>query len=84
MATKNAVVWTGSITVCQLCKGDYYGGIMYDARIPGGGWANMCFDCFRECGCKLGTGYGQKYQAKLVIDGDEGDPLKTVWEKVAG
>jgi len=31
-----------------------------DAYIPGGGWANVCEACFRDYGCRLGTGAGQE------------------------
>jgi hypothetical protein len=47
---------------------------MYDARVPGVGWANICGAVFRARGCSLGTGNGQKYVQQ--VDGR--------WLRVAG
>lgn len=36
---------------------------MYDACIGiTGPWGNLCAECFRGNGCRLGTGRGQKYE----------------------
>ena len=54
--------WLGTLTdECQLC-GLPFKGVMYDAALAGGPWANICDSCFYGLGCKLGTGYGQKYK----------------------
>lgn len=34
----------------------------YDARLPGGPWANCCPACFQAFRLRLGTGLGQKFQ----------------------
>lgn len=55
--------WEGSEPdQCQTCQRDYEG-VMYDARLPlHGSWANICRRCFVAFGCRLGTGWGQKYE----------------------
>ena len=45
---------------CQLCSRPFLG-IMYDARIRTGQWANMCSSCHRSYGVGLGLGRGQRY-----------------------
>lgn len=35
-----------------------------DAKIPGGGWANVCSSHFLLYGCSLGLGKGQEYIVK--------------------
>ena len=55
------VVWFGDITVCDFCKGPFRGDVMYDANL-GGPWGNVCQRCFDMHGCRLGTGFGQKYE----------------------
>lgn len=67
------VYWAGPLDPeCQISKIPF-GNVMYDARTPLG-WANICQETFDAYECKLGTGYGQKYE--LQIDGR--------WKKVAG
>jgi len=56
--------WTGTLVdECQLCHLPFKG-VMYDAALgyAGAPWANVCDSCFNSLGCKLGLGYGQKYQ----------------------
>ena len=46
---------------CQICT-EPMPFVMYDAKVPGhGSWGNICGECFELHGCRLGTGYGQKY-----------------------
>jgi hypothetical protein len=67
--------WMGTVEDCNVC-GDVLTKDMYDARIPHvGSWANICYACFREYGCKLGTGHGQHYRRELATGR---------WEKVEG
>lgn len=47
-------------TGCQL-RNKPFGGVMYDANLPGIGWGNWCQETFEQFGGKLGTGLGQKY-----------------------
>lgn len=68
------VYWLGTeIKTCQVCSGAM-STVMYDCRVPGMGWANICHHCFTGYRCKLGTGLGQKY--KKQTDGR--------WLKVKG
>lgn len=53
--------WYGDITVCDYCRGPFRGDVMYDASL-GIAWGNVCQRCFDALGCKLGTGFGQKYE----------------------
>jgi len=46
---------------CEI-SGCEFNGVMYDAKIPGGGWANIAFETFTRLGCSLGVGRGQKYR----------------------
>lgn len=49
-----------SPVTCNICSrtiGDKF----YDARVRGGGWADLCPACFRQIGNGLGTGNGQEY-----------------------
>lgn len=56
------VYWNGSLPdVCQISKRPF-NGVMYDAHIPGAGWANINHDAFVRLGCSLGVGRGQKYE----------------------
>jgi hypothetical protein len=51
-------------TKCDLDRTHSIVDEFYDASIPlaGGSWGILCKRCFNEAGCRLGTGYGQKYQ----------------------
>jgi len=72
MATQR-VYWCGPLEpVCQISNKPY-DGVMYDANTPLG-WANICQEVFDRYDCKLGTGFGQKYE--LQVDGR--------WLKVSG
>ena len=54
--------WTGPLEDrCQI-SGRKLDGVMYDAKIPGGGWANVAHQTFVNLGCSLGVGYGQKFE----------------------
>lgn len=59
---KPPVFWRGTPpSLCQLC-GDSVGDSFADASIPRyGQWAMLCLDCFRDEGCKAGSGHGQVY-----------------------
>lgn len=48
-------------TNCDTC-GAPITTVFFDARIPGGPWANMCPACFSGFGCALGTGRGQRFE----------------------
>lgn len=54
--------WIGSTPDnCNLCHRKFEA-VFYDASIPSiGSWGLLCHNCFTSCGCKLGTGCGQKY-----------------------
>ena len=68
------VKWVGTLTTCNVCKGDYHG-VMYDASLRSFGcWANVCSGCFARYGKGLGVGLGQRYEKQQ--DGS--------WLKVAG
>lgn len=55
------VYWCGDPgDTCQI-SGEPFDGVMYDARTPYG-WANICQNVFTRHGCRLGTGFGQKYE----------------------
>lgn len=43
---------------CDLCPAP----AIYDARIPGKGWANLCTLHFRMFNCSLGLGRGSKIE----------------------
>lgn len=54
--------WQGATpTVCDITHRPF-NGVMYDARIPGGGWALMCRETFTELNCSVGIGRGQRYE----------------------
>lgn len=59
--------WIGTQpTHCQLCKAQLHI-VFFDAQIPpDSGWALICDRCFRQARCKLGTGYGQAYNARTL------------------
>ena len=74
---KKRVTWTGK-TQCDACgfdtKHEEGDGVLYDAQDQlTDTWGVFCSQCFRELGCRVGTGLGQKYR----WDGEE-------WIKVAG
>lgn len=49
---------------CDLC-GEADQTTIYDARVPRyGAWAHVCQACFDGLGCRLGVGFGQKYELK--------------------
>lgn len=58
-----ATYYTNPPADCQLCHADFKG-VMFDARLPSlfNQWGNVCGHCFVECGGRLGTGWGQKYE----------------------
>jgi hypothetical protein len=36
-----------------------------------GHWATLCDKCFKDIGVGLGIGKGQKYELKVIKDGDK-------------
>jgi hypothetical protein len=75
-----AHIYINPVNNCNLCNAEFDGsGPMYDARLlPYSTWANLCEDCFTTHNCKLGTGYGQKYELQ-ELDDDKG-----AWVKIEG
>jgi hypothetical protein len=55
--------WIGQLEdECQICHKPF-GGKMYDCKIGYTMfWGNICQHCFDEKRCKLGTGFGQRYE----------------------
>lgn len=80
MKSKRTVIWLSPLTdECQVCH-NRFGSTMYDACLgpsQGMAWGNICDDCFNVYGCRLGTGFGQKYKRQLYKG-------KTEWVKVEG
>jgi len=63
--------WCGPVpAVCEI-SGKPFNGVMYDASVPGLGWAHICYDTFKQYSCKVGSGMGQKYRKQ-----DDGRWLK--------
>lgn len=71
-------VYINPVNNCQLCNAEFNAETpMYDCRlIPHTTWANICEDCFNGCNCKLGVGYGQKYELQELESGNK------AWVKV--
>lgn len=62
--TKQRQYWVGQIpTTCDTCRRPI-NKTFYDARLPNGYWVCVCHACFLKYNCRLGTGTGQKYDAK--------------------
>lgn len=62
------------IRTCDLCgkKGEEY----YDAPTSSGAWANMCPNCFKEQGSKIGTHFKLRDRENIVKKlGDTGDTI---------
>ena len=55
---------------CDICEGKLEGAFV-DGRTKTGFWANMCLSCHKEFGVGLGIGKGQKYELKVIKDGDK-------------
>jgi hypothetical protein len=55
--------WMGPLEdECNICHKPF-GKVMYDCKIGYTMfWGNICRKCFVEKKCKLGTGFGQKYE----------------------
>ena len=51
---------------CDSCGGPLSLAFV-DGRTTQGSWAKMCLDCFSLFGVGLGTGKGQKYDAKTGV-----------------
>lgn len=67
------ITWAGPLSDgCQI-GGKRFNGVMYDAKTPWG-WANINQETFDKAHCRLGTGYGQKYERQPCGH----------WEKVGG
>lgn len=63
--------WHGVIPKkCDLCEGELKGAFV-DGRTKIGSWAIMCLPCHKEFGVGLGLGKGQKYELKVIKDGDK-------------
>lgn len=63
--SKKPKKWEGTTpTTCQACGG-HFGKFFYDAIIQGQ-WGMICHACFRDHGCRLGVGSGQKYNTKTL------------------
>jgi len=60
----NPIHWVGPVGNCDLCCKPLSSQLdFYDAIVPAAGaWGKLCHYCFGECGAKLGTGKGQKFQ----------------------
>lgn len=54
------IEWLGEDN-CNVCS-KYCSTTLYDAKTIYGHWATLCEDCFKLCGMRLGTGFGQKYK----------------------
>lgn len=67
------LIYVNPVNNCDLCNAEFDGSEpMYDARLlPYSTWANVCQDCFDNNGCKLGTGYGQKYELEELESGSK-------------
>jgi len=58
-------LWIGDLSAgCDLCETPF-GKVMYDARLTGGMWGNVCRLCFRDQNGKLGIGCGQEYHLNI-------------------
>ena len=55
---------------CDIC-GAKLKKVFIDGRTKMGAWANMCEQCHKEQGVGLGIGKGQKYELKVIKDGDK-------------
>ena len=52
---------------CDLCdKWDLEEFV--DGQCRHGGWANMCMDCFKKNGIRLGVGLGQRYKLREKVN----------------
>lgn len=68
------VYWLSKVPEgCQL-TGEPFDGVMYDAKIKAlnGQWGLVCQSTFDLFDCRLGLGYGQKYELQ-----EDGRWLKT-------
>lgn len=65
--------WMGSVPAQCEVSGQPFDKVMYDCRIPRyGQWALVCQVAFEDFGCKVGQGFGQKYELQ-----EDGKWLKT-------
>ena len=55
---------------CDIC-GNKLKKVFIDGRTNLGAWAIMCEHCHRERGVGLGIGKGQKYELKVIKDGEK-------------
>lgn len=53
--------------VCDFCHKVISDGTYVDGATTIGPWANMCEGCYRLYGVGLGTGRGQRYDAKTGV-----------------
>ncbi len=63
-AEKRKIYYADAPDVCDICQCTLSEEkFMVDGEVKGRGlWANMCADCFRAYGTKIGWGYGQLYK----------------------
>jgi len=70
--------WSGSKPVCDFCSTDAFDRLIegkkdavmdtfVDGKTKMGPWALMCESCFSKYGVGLGTGLGQRYDAKTLL-----------------
>lgn len=57
---KHEFVFVSSLPICDFCGKT----AEYDAKTKHGPWANMCKDCFKTMGIRLGMGCGQRLVLK--------------------
>lgn len=58
---KKPIYYLSQVHKCDVCQGDFVGGIMADCRMRANGWANCCVSCWVREGRPVGTGRGQVY-----------------------
>ncbi|MBU1230233.1 MAG: DUF91 domain-containing protein [Proteobacteria bacterium] len=54
--------WMSDVTPCCIC-GRVFVSVFFDTRIPhaNGAWGLLCRHCFTFGACRIGLGYGQRY-----------------------
>lgn len=63
--------WHGETpTKCEVC-GRKLTTAFIDGRTKTGFWAIMCLACHKEFGVGLGIGKGQKYEMRVIKDGEK-------------
>lgn len=68
MRSKADKRWLGDLPVtCDICCKEVTKGHFVDGRTKMGPWGLMCMGCHSIRGVGLGTGRGQKYDAKTGL-----------------